>query len=93
MKADFNKLDRAFNPKCLVVIGDSSRNEFQWLRAQSTFQGKLYSVQVNPDSIEGIQALGITNYTSILDIPEPVDLAIISVPRSVVPQVRGGLYS
>ena len=87
MKADFNKLDRAFNPKCLVVIGDSGRNEFQWLRAQSTFQGKLYSVQVNPESIEGIKALGITNYTSILDIPEPVDLAIISVPRAVVPQV------
>jgi len=69
------------------VIGDSARNEFQWLRAQSTFQGKLYSVQVNPESIEGITSLGITNYTSILDIPEPVDLAIISVPRAVVPQV------
>ena len=69
------------------MIGDSARNEFQWLRAQSTFQGKLYSVQVNPESIEGITSLGITNYTSILDIPEPVDLAIISVPRAVVPQV------
>lgn len=87
MKADFNKLNRAFNPRSLVVIGDSARNEFQWLRAQSTFQGKLYSVQVNPESIEGITSLGITNYTSILDIPEPVDLAIISVPRAVVPQV------
>jgi len=87
LKADFNKLNRAFNPRSLVVIGDSARNEFQWLRAQSTFQGKLYSVQVNPESIEGITSLGITNYTSILDIPEPVDLAIISVPRAVVPQV------
>jgi acyl-CoA synthetase (NDP forming) len=87
LKADFKKLNRAFNPKCLVVIGDSGRNEFQWLRAQSTFNGKLYSVQVNPESIEGIKALGITNYTSILDVPESVDLAIISVPRAVVPQV------
>ncbi len=87
MKADFKKLDRAFNPKTLAVIGDSNRNEFQWLRAQSTFQGKLYSVQVNPESIEGIKTLGIPNYTSILDIPESVDLAIISVPRAVVPQV------
>ncbi|MEW6187205.1 MAG: CoA-binding protein [Thermodesulfobacteriota bacterium] len=87
MKADFKKLDRAFNPKTLVVIGDSNRNEFQWLRAQSTFQGKLYSVQVNPESIRAIQALGIPNYTTVLDIPEPVDLAIISVPRVAVPQV------
>jgi acetate---CoA ligase (ADP-forming) len=87
LKADFNKLNRAFNPRTLVVIGDSNRNEFQWLRAQSTFQGKLYSVQVNPESIEAIKALGIPNYTSILDVPEPVDLAIISVPRAAVPQV------
>jgi len=87
LKVDFKKLDRAFNPQCLVVIGDSNRNEFQWLRAQSTFQGKLYSVQVNPASGEAIKALGIDNYTSILDVPEPVDLAIITVPRAVVPQV------
>jgi acyl-CoA synthetase (NDP forming) len=60
---------------------------YQWLRSQNNLQGKLYSVQVNPESIEEIQALGITNYTSILDIPEPVDLAIISVPRAVVPQI------
>jgi acyl-CoA synthetase (NDP forming) len=44
-------------------------------------------VQINAESIEGIKALGIANYTSILDIPEPVDLAIISVPRAAVPQV------
>lgn len=87
MKTDFNKLNRAFSPKTLAVIGDSNRNEFQWLRAQSTFQGKLYSVQINAESIEGIKALGIDNYTSISDIPEPVDLAIISVPRAAVPQV------
>ena len=44
-------------------------------------------MQINTESIEGIKALGITNYTSILDVPEPVDLAIISVPRVAVPQV------
>lgn len=87
MKADFKKLDRAFNPRTLVIIGDNNRNGYQWLRAQNTFQGKLYSVQVNPESIKDIEALGITNYTSIRDIPEPVDLAIISVPRAAVPQV------
>jgi len=87
LKVDFTKLDRAFSPQCLVIIGDSNRNEFQWLRAQSTFQGKLYSVQVNPESSEAIKALGIDNYTSILDVPEPVDLAIITVPRAAVPKV------
>jgi len=82
MKIDFAKLDRALNPQCVVVIGDSKKNNFQWLHGQSTFTGKLYSVQVSPESIEGIRALGVKNYTSLLDIPEPVDLVIVTVPRS-----------
>ena len=83
MKTDFAKLDRAFNPKCVVVVGDSKGSDFQWLRGQKNFKGKLYSVQVNPESIEGIKALGVENYPSLLDIPEPVDLAIVAVPRAV----------
>ncbi|MFC1918788.1 CoA-binding protein [Chloroflexota bacterium] len=87
MKLDFAKLDRAFNPGCVAVVGDSARNDFRWLRGQSNFKGKLYSVQVNPDSIKGIKALGIENYTSLLDIPEPVDLVIVAVPRAIAPRV------
>jgi len=66
----------------VVVVGASKKSHFQWLRSQSTFKGKLYSVQINPESIEGIKALGVENYTSLLDIPEPVDLAIVAVPRA-----------
>jgi len=87
LKTDFNKLERAFEPRCVAVVGDSKKNEFGWLRSQSTFKGKLYSVQVNPESITGIEALGVRNYTSLLDIPEIIDLAIVAVPRSVVPGV------
>ncbi|MFC1939200.1 CoA-binding protein [Chloroflexota bacterium] len=87
MKVDFTKLDRAFNPRCVAVVGDSKRNDFEWLRAQSTFKGKLYSVQVNPDTIEKIKALGVENRTSLSDIPEPVDLVIVVVPREAAPLV------
>lgn len=87
MKTDFAKLDRAFNPNTIAVVGDSKRNNFHWLRNESTFQGKLYSVQVNPESIKGIEELGVENYTSLLDIPELVDLAIVNVPREVAPQI------
>ncbi len=83
MKVDFAKLDRAFNPRCIAVVGDKRENDFMWLRAQSNFKGKLYSVQISPDAIEGIEALGVKNYTSLLDIPEPVDLVIVAVPRRV----------
>jgi len=87
MKVDFTKLDRGFNPKCVAVLGDSQRTNFDWLRGQSTFKGKLYSVQVNPESIRGIAALGVQNYTSLLDIPEPVDLAIVATPRKIAPEI------
>lgn len=84
MKVDLAKLERAFNPRCVVVVGDSKRNNFGWLRAQSQFKGKLYSVQVNPETVAEIQAMGIENQTSLLDIPEPIDLAIVAVPREAV---------
>ena len=87
MKVDFTKLSRAFTPKCVAVVGDSGRGNFRWLHAQREFKGKLYSVQVNPESIEGIKALNIENFTSLTEIPDPVDLAIVAVPRKVAPSV------
>lgn len=82
MKVDFAKLDRAFNPRTVAVVGDSKRSGFQWLGTYSSFQGKLYSVQVNVESIEGIKERGVPNYLSLLDIPDSIDLAVVSVPRS-----------
>ena len=87
MKTDLAKLNRAFNPQCVAVIGDSGTNNFRWLHAQRSFKGKLYSVHTNPSSIEGIRALGIENYTSLMDIPEPIDLVIVAVPRALAPAV------
>ncbi|MBI2957419.1 MAG: CoA-binding protein [Chloroflexi bacterium] len=85
MKADFSRLDRAFAPQCVAVVGD--KPDFKWLRGQSQFKGKLYSVQINPRNFEKIKAMGVDNYTSLSDIPEPVDLVIVAVPRAVAPQI------
>jgi len=87
LKVDFTKLDKAFNPQCVVVVGDKRETNFRWLRAQSAFKGKLYSVQIDPPEIEGIKALGVKNYSSLMDIPEPVDLVIVAVPRAVAPRI------
>jgi acyl-CoA synthetase (NDP forming) len=87
MKVDFTKLERAFNPQCIAVVGDKGLTDYMWLRGQSTFQGKLYSVQVDPNELEGIKALGVKNYTSLLDIPDPVDLVIVAVPRPIAPRI------
>ncbi|MFW5931128.1 MAG: acetate--CoA ligase family protein [Desulfosalsimonas sp.] len=44
------------------------------------FTGKLYPINPNADEIDGIKA-----YPSLCDLPESVDLVIISVPGRVVP--------
>ncbi len=87
MKVDFAKLDRAFNPRCVVVVGDKKDSEFRWLQSQSNYKGKLYSVQISPTDIDGIETLGVKNYTSLLDIPEPIDLVIVAVPRAAAPKI------
>lgn len=78
-------MDRAFNPQCIAVVGD--KNEFRWIHANKAFKGKLYSVQISPEAIRAIEALGVKNYTSLLDIPDPVDLAVVCVPRAAAPRI------
>jgi acyl-CoA synthetase (NDP forming) len=93
VKVDFKKLDQAFYPQVMAVIGDKKETNYMWLRAQGGFKGKLYSVQVDPKEIEGIKAMGIENYPSVMDIPEPVDFAIVAVPRAVAFRVLADLIN
>jgi len=80
-------LDRAFNPHCVAVVGDKMATGYVWLRNMSTFTGKLYSVQIDPNELPGIEELGVKNYRSLLDIPEPVDYVLVAVPRAVAPRI------
>jgi acyl-CoA synthetase (NDP forming) len=82
-----NQFDRAFNPRVIAVVGDKQMNGFLWLRALQHFSGKLYSVQIDPNEIPAIEAMGVANVRSLLDIPEPVDYVVVAVPRNVTPRV------
>ena len=86
MEDKFEGLERAFNPRSVVVIGDKRQNNnYSFLRAMATFCGNVYSVNVDPGEFPGIEALGVKNYTSLLDVPDPVDYAIVAVPRQIAP--------
>jgi acyl-CoA synthetase (NDP forming) len=80
-------LARAFHPRVVAVVGDKKGNDFLWLRALRQFEGRLYSVQIDPAEIAAIEALGVVNVPSLHDIPEPVDYVVVAVPRPVVPRV------
>src|SRR5262249_12325597 len=80
-------LDRAFGAKTVAVIGDKAMNGFLWLHALEKFRGQLYSVQIDPNEIPAIEAMGVTNVNSLAEVPTPVDYAILAVPRQVVRRV------
>jgi acyl-CoA synthetase (NDP forming) len=80
------RLDRVLNPRTAAVVGDKGPG-YMWLRNMSTFTGKLYSVQIDPAQIPGIEALGVPNYRSLVEVPDEIDLVLCAVPRQVAPRV------
>ena len=71
-------LSRLFDPKSIAIVGASTSPEkpgYQMVKAFEKFPGKIYPV--NP---RGGDVLGFDMYTSLSDIPEPVDLIAMVVP-------------
>ena len=89
MPMDRDRLHRTLNPQTVVVVGDKGPN-YQWLTNQKEFPGKLYSVQVDPNEVKGIEERGFTNFTSLADVPGEIDLLICAVPRQIVPRIVQG---
>ena len=87
MSVDAERLRRVFSPRSVAVVGDKQAMGYLWLRNMSTFQGPVYSIQIDPKEIPGIEALGIPNYPSLLDIPDEIDLVVCAVPRPAVPRI------
>jgi len=89
MKRTFD-LKRALNPRTVVVVGSKRADGFMWLRNYAPFSeggGALYSVQIDPNEIPGIEELGVKNFTSLMDVPGDVDYVMLAVPRPVAPRV------
>ncbi len=85
--ARLENLGRAFNPRAVAVIGDKRMGGYMWLRAMKNLKGKLYSVQIDPNEIPGIEALGVENRKSLAEITEPIDYAVSAVPRQIAPRI------
>lgn len=85
--ARLKNLERAFNPRTVVVIGDKKMGGYMWLRAMAHLKGKLYSVQIDPNEIPGIEAMGVENRRSLAEITEPIDYAVSAVPRQIAPRI------
>src|SRR5256885_2196392 len=77
-------LDAIFSPRSVAVVGASrhpGKIGYEILRnlILNEYQGILYPVNPNAIGIHGVRA-----YPNILAVPEPVDLAVITVPADLV---------
>jgi len=77
-------LDPVFRPRSVAVIGASRRRqtigrEILSNLVGSGFTGAVYPVNPTADSINSIRC-----YRSIREVPKPVDLAIVVVPKDLV---------
>jgi acetate---CoA ligase (ADP-forming) len=80
-------LSAFFEPKSVAVIGASTNPEKlghsvvkNLVEGGYSDKGRVYPI--NPVSS---QILGFTSYTSVMDVPEPIDLAVIVIPYPYVP--------
>ncbi len=76
-------LESIFYPASIAVIG-ASNNEIKWggrilKNILSDFKGKVYPVNPAETSIQGL-----VSYSSVLDIPGEVEMALIIVPAKYV---------
>ena len=79
-----NVLDKIMKPKSIAVVGASTKehtigSDIMKRLQEYDFNGKIYPVNPKGGIIEGLQA-----YTSVLEIPSEVDLAIIVVNAKFV---------
>ena len=79
-----NVLDKIMKPKSIAVIGASTKehtigSDIMKRLQEYNFNGKIYPVNPKGGIIEGLQA-----YTSVMDVPGEVDLAIIVVNAKFV---------
>ncbi len=87
MNAATQDLTRILSPHSVAVIG-ASRKEGSVGEAifknllRSDFQGVIYPINPKADSLHGVKC-----YASLSQIKDPIDLAILIVPNTVVPSV------
>jgi acetyltransferase len=85
LRSERQPLSAFFAPQAVAVIGATDRpgsvgRTLLWNLISSPFGGTVFPINPKRRSVLGIRA-----YASILETPEPVDLAIIATPAPTVP--------
>lgn len=84
---NYPNLDKLFNPDSIALIGaTASPGKWGFIILlnilKGNYQGKVYPINPKTESI-----LGYPCYQTVLDVPEPIDTAVITVPSKFVSAV------
>jgi acetyl coenzyme A synthetase (ADP forming)-like protein len=80
-------LEKLFYPETVAVIGASRKKGKIGNQVLRNLVYGGYECSIYPVNPKARDILGLRSYSSILDVPEEVDLAVIVVPAKVVPKV------
>jgi acetyltransferase len=80
-------LDKIFRPKSIALIGASDNSGSVGYILMKNLTGSGYKGSVYPVSLNKSEILGIKAYTTVFQLPEIADLAIIAIPAKAVPDV------
>jgi len=78
-------LESFFNPQSVAVIGASRDPEKLGYSVLANLKEGGYSGHLYPVNPKASEILDLKAYPSVLDIPDPVDLAVIVIPYRFVP--------
>src|SRR5664280_1371395 len=86
-RSDSHPLDPLFSPRSVAVIGASERagsvgRSVLWNLLSSPFGGTVFPVNAKRTNVLGIKA-----YPSVKDLPDKVDLVVITTPADTVPDL------
>ncbi len=87
MKNQFKNLEPMLKPKSVAIIGasrdpDKVGNIIMQNYVNAGYSGKMYLVNKNADEINGTKT-----YKSVIQIKQPIDLAVVAIPAQFVPEV------
>lgn len=86
-RAESRSIARLLNPKSVAVIGASSDARKLGHAVLVNLLGAGFTGPVYPVNSETFSVQGIRAYKSVLDIPDPVDVAVVAVPAASVASV------
>jgi len=81
------QLDYFFNPKSVAIIGASHTPGKIGYAVLANFIGAGFKRKIYPVNPDTRPILGLKVYKSVLDIPDDLDLVVISVPAAIIPKV------